>query len=132
LIELPDVLDERLDAAQGDLAGGHLDTADDRDRDITEVADERGGRGHQPGQELRAEAGAVHLAVELGEPVGGRRPVPVGLHHGEAAVSLLDMRIEAAGVGPLRHEQLLGTPRNGTGGQQRQRHGQHRDQCQQW
>ena len=49
LVELADVLDERLDAAERDLTGRHLQAADDRDGDIAEVADEHGrGRRSRP------------------------------------------------------------------------------------
>src|SRR5581483_5592296 len=41
LIELAHVLYERLQATQGDLSGRHLQTANHRDRDVAEVADER-------------------------------------------------------------------------------------------
>ena len=62
LIELPHVLDERLDAAQGDLAGRHLNAADNRDRDIAQVADEGRGGPDQSREELRPAAGVVDVA----------------------------------------------------------------------
>ncbi len=107
LVELADVLDERLDAAQGDLARRDLDTADHRHRHVAEVADERGGRPDQSGKELRAKAGVVHVVVELAELFLRHGPVTEGLDHGEAAVGLLDVGVEPAGVGPLRDEQPL-------------------------
>ena len=67
LVELAHVLDERLDAAQRDLARRHLDAADHRHRDIAEVADERRGGSDQAGEELRAEAGVVDVGVEFAE-----------------------------------------------------------------
>ncbi len=107
LVELTHVLDERLDAAQRDLAGCHLDTADDRHRDIAEVADEGGGGPDQPGEELRATAGVVDVGVEVAELVLGMGAVTKRLDQGEAAVGLLDVGVEPPDVGPLRDEQPL-------------------------
>ena len=121
LVELTHVLDECLDAAQGDLAGRHLDTADHRHRDITEVADEGGGGPNQAGEELGAEAGVVDVAVELAEPGLRVLPVTERLDQGEAAVGLLDVGVEPSGVGPLRDEQPLRAARDLPGDEQRQR-----------
>ena len=67
LVELADVLDERLDAAERDLARRDLDAADHRHRDVAEVADERRRRRHQTRKELRPKAGVVDVVVELAE-----------------------------------------------------------------
>ena len=81
LVELADVLDERLDAAQGDLPGRHLQAADHRDGDVAEVADEHRRRRHQAGEELRAKTGVVDVVVELAELLLRAGPVAERLDH---------------------------------------------------
>ena len=75
-------------------------------RDVAQVADERRRGRHQAGQELGAEAGLVDVVVEFAELLLGQRAVAERLDDGEAAVGLLDVRVEPAGVAPLRDEQL--------------------------
>lgn len=91
LIELAHIDDERLNAAEADLAGGDLQPADHRDGDVGEVADEPRGRRDQPGEQLGAETGAVELVVAPVELRAGGIAVPERAHHGEPAVGLLDV-----------------------------------------
>ena len=118
LIELTYILDERLHTAQRHLPGGHLVSADHRHRHISDVADDHGGRRHQPGEELGAETGVVDLAVEPAECGLRRVAVSEGLDHRETAVGLFDMCVEPAGVGPLGHEQFSRPARDGPDQQQ--------------
>ena len=75
MVELSDVLRERLNAAERDLARRHLKTADHRDGDVAEVADEHRERRYQPRKELRPKAGVIDVGVELVELLQSPRPV---------------------------------------------------------
>ena len=66
----------------------------------------------QTRKELRPKAGLIHVVVELAELLLGVGTMAEGLDDGEAAVRLLDVGVEPPGVGPLRDEQALRTPRD--------------------
>ncbi len=73
----------------------------------------------------------VDVRVELTELLLRGGPVPEGLDHGEAAVGLLDVSVQPAGVGPLGDEHPLRAACDRPGHPQRQRNSHHGDQCQQ-
>jgi len=91
-------LDERLDAAQRDLARRDLDATDHRHSHIAEVPDERCRGPDKARKKLCAKARVVYVIVEFSELLDRPGPVAEGLDHREAAVGLLDVGVESAGM----------------------------------
>ena len=108
LRELPRVLDEGLDVAEGHGAVGNADTADDGDRDVVQVSDEHHRRQDEPRDELGAEARFEQLLVPVLEHLLDLAPAP---EHGDQIMPgerFFDMPVQRARVLPLRYEELLG------------------------
>ena len=61
---------------------------------------------------MSAEAGVVDVLVEGAELLARGRLVAERRDHGETAVGLLDVGVEAANAGPLGDEQPLRTSRD--------------------
>jgi hypothetical protein len=76
---------------------------------------------------LRAEARSVEALVERAELVDRALPAAEDLDERVARVHLLDMAIEISGLGPLRHELLLRATSDDHGDEERQRHGEDRN-----
>ena len=104
--ELARVLDEGLDVAEAHLPVGDLDPADDADRDVVQVGDERHDRLDRPRQELRLEAGLEELLVLLVEGVDRLLLAAERLDDAVPGVHLLDVPVERAGLHPLGRELL--------------------------
>ena len=100
--ELPRVLDEGLDVAEGHRPGGHPQAADHGDGDVVEVRDEHHRRLDDAGDELRLEAGLVHALVGSSNSSIASRRVAEHLHQVVAGVHLLDVAVERPGPLPLR------------------------------
>ena len=105
--ELARVLDEGLDVADAHLAGDDAQAADHGDDHVVQVPEEHHHRLHDARDELGPEARLVEvlvLVVEAGPDVvlAAERP-----DERVAGERLLDLRVEAAGVGPLVDEALL-------------------------
>jgi ATP-binding cassette subfamily B multidrug efflux pump len=79
-------------------------TADHGDQDVLHVAHEDHRRLDEVGHELSAEARLVQLVVVLAEAGLGLTLTSEALHDGMAAEHLFGLRVEIAGVAPLRHE----------------------------
>ena len=106
--ELARVLDERLDATDGQLARRHHQPADERDGDVVQVAEEHHRRLDGARDELRAVAGLEELLVLVVELL---LDVLLAAEHLDQRVPgerLLDLRVQGAGVAPLVDELRLG------------------------
>ena len=125
--ELTGVLDERLDTAEAQLAVRHLDPADDGDRDVVDVGDERHRGLDHPGQELGSIAGLEQLLILQVEAFDGLALAAERLDDVVSGVHLLDVAVEPARLGPLRGKLVLRAPGDGHGHRDGQRHREERD-----
>ena len=127
--ELARVLDERDDVAEADRPVGDPQAADHADRDVVEVRDELHRGLDQAGQEHRRRGGLVEALV-LGLELRDRLALaPERLDDRVARVHLLDVPVERAGRGPLGDELALRPPDDEDHQDERCRHGEQRDEC---
>ena len=99
LRELARVLDERLDVADRQLPDGHPQPADERDRDVVQVAEEHHRRLDDPGDELRAVARLEELVVLVVEALLDVALAAEHLHQRVAGERLFDLRVERCRCG---------------------------------
>ena len=92
------------------LAGRDAQAADDRDRDVVEVRDERHRRLDDPGDELGPVARLVEPLVLRVERLDRLALAAERLHDRVPGVHLLDVAVERAGRRPLGDELLLRAP----------------------
>ena len=108
LREVLDVLDERLDVADGDDALHGEEAAQDRDGDVAGVADEVHDRLHEAREELRLPCALEQAVVGLGELADHTLLLAERLHDRMAGEGLLDLAVDEAERFLLLAEVALG------------------------
>ena len=108
LIEVADILDERLNITDGKTPVDSQPAAQHTAADIADVADEIGDRLHGAGNELGFPGRRVKTVVQVVEGVDRTRFAIERLHDDVAAVHFLDMAVDVAERVLLGFEVFLG------------------------
>ena len=128
--ELTGVLDKCLNITETHRTRCHPKTTDDGDSHIVQVAEEHHRRLDDSGDELSPETGLIKLLVLLSEAFVNLMLATESLHDRVTGKCFVHLRVEHAGVLPLRDETRPGSCRDLAHHEDGHRDGHNCDECQ--